>query len=180
MKSLSLASPHIIAMVGVPGAGKTQFAEKFAEMVAAPLLCHHDLQLLSDDASNIQEVMFKLMEEIIKTNQTFVFDGSLERRMDRDELLAFAKKRGYSVLFIWVQASQNSARKRIAKYAPAEVYDELVKNFSPPHESEPYTVISGHHTYTTQARAVLKRLTEDRAKALSLQSRPLSKPRRAR
>ena len=38
MKSLSPANPRVLFVVGIPGAGKTYFAEQFAETFGAPFI----------------------------------------------------------------------------------------------------------------------------------------------
>ena len=165
MKSLSLSTPHIIATVGMPGSGKTHFAEQFAETFSAPLISHHRLQDISNDETMINQTMPKLLQEVMKTKQTVVFEGATDRRVERAELARLAREGGYKILFVWVQTDQNTARGRALKQMSDESYDRLAKRFSEPHKSENYVVISGRHTYSTQAKTILKKLTESRAQA---------------
>ena len=160
MKSLSVSAPHIVAMAGIPGAGKTQFAEQFADMFTAPFISYPQLVALSDNPSASAEVALDLLTEVMKTKQTIIFEGLTEKQAERIDLTKFAKRYGYHVLFVWVQADQNAAKQRLAKHLSAATYDTLVKDFEPLEEAENHLVISGHHTYTTQARTVLKRLSE--------------------
>lgn len=158
MKYLSLSSPHLIVMVGEPGAGKTFFAQQFAETFSAPLLSTHFFDSYSQDYSTISQSTLQLLREMIKTKRTIICDGLANRRVERGALTKFAKKNGYSILFVWVQTDQNTARQRSLKISPADVYETNLRRFSPPHESEPFIVISGKHTYATQARTLLNHI----------------------
>jgi len=167
MKSLSLSTPHIIATVGIPGSGKTHFAEQFAETFSAPLISHHRLQDISSDEKMINQTALTFMKEVMKTRQTIVFEGATDRRVERAELAKLARENGYKILFVWVQTDQNTARQRALKQIDQDTYKHLTKRFSAPHRSENYVVISGRHTYATQAKTLLKKLTESRAQASS-------------
>lgn len=168
MKSLSLSSPHIIAMVGMPGVGKTHFAEQFAETFSAPLVSAQSLEKLNDDPNLVKETALNILSEVTKTKQTVLFDGPTDRRVERMELSKMARQKGYKVLFVWVQTNESTAKQRALKQISPESYEYHAKRFSAPHESENYIVLSGRHTYSTQARVLLKRLTEPRAKASSV------------
>lgn len=165
MKSLSLSSPHIIAMVGMPGVGKTHFADQFAETFAAPFINQHLLEASGIDEPKASEISLKLLQEIMKTKQTAIYEGTTDRRVDRMELARAAREKGYKVLFVWVQTDPATAKQRALKQMPADTYERFAKRFSAPHDSEPCVVISGRHTYATQAKTLLKRLTQPRARA---------------
>ncbi len=160
MKSLGLFSPHLIIMVGMPGAGKTAFATKFADTFSAPHISRHTLASIGTDETAIHDVALELLTEIMKTKQTIVFDGDADMRDDRTELTKVAAKHGYKPLFIWVQADQDTAKQRTLKHSSVEIYKHRLEIFDPPIESEPYIVISGHHTYATQARTLLEHLSK--------------------
>lgn len=183
MKSLQLSSPHIIATVGVPGAGKSFFAQQFADMFGAPLITGDQFLALSNDPVLRHQAALAVLPEVMKTRQTIVFEGSTDRRTDRAELVKQARHAGYKVLFVWVQTDEATARQRSAKQrnlTDAD-YDQAVSRFSAPHHSEPYLVISGRHTYSTQAKAILKRLTAPRPaitepSELTVPPRPVNRP----
>lgn len=162
MKSLQLSAPHLIAMVGAPGAGKTHFANEFAKMFGAARLDSGVLKDLSNDEAAIRATSLKLLEQMLTTRQTIIFEGATEKRAWRSEIIRLARAAGYKVLFVWVQTDQITARTRWVRLhrQSEELFDEYFRQFSPPHPSEPYVVISGRHTYNTQARTVLKRLSE--------------------
>lgn len=177
MKSLHLSVPHIIATVGMPGAGKTQFSEQFAEMFGAPRLSAGIFANLSTDDKSIHEATVSVLKEFMKTKQTLVYDGSTEKRIARAELVREARTAGYKVLFVWVQTDLATAKSRWVKSRRNDEseFEHLMRQFSAPHDSEPCVVISGRHTYSTQAKTVLRKLTETRTTASSIT--PTATPR---
>jgi predicted kinase len=168
MKSLQLPTPRLIIMVGIPGSGKTFFGEHFAKTFGAPYVSEYDLieqAAIDREAANL--VGQSLLHELLKTQRTFVFDGTTGARHERQELAKHAKDAGYAPLFVWVQTESAAARMRAQKRShhgglSDDQFDTIIKHFSPPHTSEKAVVISGKHTYPSQLKIVLKRLVEPR------------------
>lgn len=174
MKSLHLSIPHIIATVGMPGAGKTQFSEKFAEIFGAPILSSDKISDLTEDTKLAQEISIGLLKQFMKTKQTIVYDGATEKRVARAELVHMAREAGYKVMFVWVQTDLATAQSRWTKIRRGDEskFEELMRQFSAPHGSESYVVISGRHTYSAQAKTVLRKLTESRVAAVNSPTAP--------
>lgn len=167
MKSLSLATPHVLVMVGLPGSGKSFFAEKFAETFHTPYISlEKTAQLVQGDLSALLRAE---LTELVKTKQSIIFDGPSDLRAERSEIMQIAKKAGYETIFIWVQTDAPTAKARTRnpkRTSHTEVnYEQRIKRFSPPHASEKPLVISGKHTYASQARVVLKKLSQPRQDA---------------
>lgn len=178
MKSLRLTQPHVIAMAGVPGAGKTQFATQFAKTFNAPLISMSVIEPHIADEQTANEIAYTWLIETMKTKQTVLFDGQVERRVERMDLVKTAKKHGYKVLFVWAQVDEATARQRSLKTHLTEAdFERRNKRFSPLHESEISVVISGKHTYSTQAKTVLRRISEPRAE-ISAHKTSVAVPRR--
>lgn len=186
MKSLSLAKPLVLATVGLPGAGKSFFARQFSETFGAPVVSADRLRHMTGGDA-VAPLAGYLMEELFKTQKTFIVDGMAATRADRVELRKAAKAKGYDVLLIWVQTDattaqyrsmKRSSRREDDKYNVAltsEEYDRQARRFYAPIASESVVVVSGKHTYATQARIVLKKLVAPRAediKARSIVGRP--------
>ncbi len=177
MKPLQPSSPHIVALVGAPGSGKTQFANEFAKMFNTPLISTTNLETLSSDNKAITETTLTLLEEFLKTKQTIILDGTTDQRTIRMRITRLAKKYGYRTLFVWVQTDMVTAKSRWIKLYSSDdgSFEHKLKQFSAPHDSEPYVVISGRHTFNTQARAVLKRLSNTRPEQAVPAPRPAAR-----
>ncbi len=173
MKSLSLAQPHAIIMVGIPGSGKSFFAEKFAETFGAPYIQLEALLEHTEDTEAAKRIAELHLAEFAKTKHSLVLDTDTLTRTERTELAKKLRHHGYEPLLVWVQTDTATAQYRNKKKQTPEAYDVQMKRFSPPHEAEEPVVISGKHTYATQARAVLKRLTGERA---HVSSSPVAPP----
>lgn len=170
MKSLRLSRPHAIMMVGLPGSGKTFFASQFAKTFNAAYIDSLAIEQYTRDAIAAGQVITIVMNEIAKTGQTFVFEGNADTRARRTEFARWARANGYQPLFIWTQVDAVTSRDRTAKAKTMtqEEYSAAVHSFSPPHSSEKPVVISGKHTYATQAKVVLHHLSKE--------ARPISVP----
>lgn len=167
MKSLSLTQPHIILMVGVPGAGKTFFAEKFAETFNAPYISLEKIIPFTTTDADASTLLQQQLTELLKTRRTFIIEGITDARTERETISRKAKAAGYETMVVWVQTDPTTAKSRSVRDAKnkvnrtltAEEYDRIVKRFTPPNTLEKPTVVSGKHTYATQAKIVLKKLT---------------------
>lgn len=168
MKHLSLTKPHLIIMVGLPGSGKSFFAEKFADTFGAPYVSDKKIAELAQ--GDIEAITQLQLGELLKTKQSIVFDGASDSRGERMTLAKTAREAGYEGLFIWVQTDSATAKARAlqpkkGEGAPltSDEYDKLLKRFTPPNSTEKPLVISGKHTYASQAKVVLKKLSTPRA-----------------
>lgn len=174
MKPLSLNKPHLIVMVGIPGAGKSSFAQSFAASFRAPLISHDRiLQEIFDSPEHTKKeaiitagVAEYMLDESLKTSQTIVYDGVSNTRSSRADIVKKAKNAGYETLLIWVQIDQATARKRLVAESKKrsvispDQFETYLKKFNPPQNSEKVVVISGKHTYFSQLKIVLKRLAD--------------------
>jgi predicted kinase len=175
MKSLQLTKPHLIVVVGVPGSGKTFFAEQFAETFSAPYINYADLHTILHDSKIADEVAEYTLDQIFRTKQTLLIEGRGNAKVERQTIAAQAKKHGYEPLFIWVQTEPVTAKSRALKQSrSSDEFDQLTKKFTPLAATEKYVVISGKHTYASQAKVVLKKLASPRA---TIVTSPLERPR---
>lgn len=169
MKPLTTSTPHVIIMAGIPGAGKTAFAEAFAKTFHAPFVHSEELQRIAGvEKRPANIVAAKLLAELLKTGHTLVFEGDTSSRATRLALVKTVTQAGYKPLLVWVQtetteAKRRSLRKRdgLAALTPEE-FEHAVKRFTPPSANEKPVVISGKHTYATQLKIVLKHLAGPR------------------
>lgn len=171
MKSLHLSKPHLLIVVGIPGSGKTFFASQFTDTFNIPFIHYSAIQsmrqtpLTEEETAEIAGLLFR---ELVKTEQTLLIEGPGASRTERTALAQQARTHGYEPLFIWVQTEPAAARTRATKgvrgssYQPIspDAFDAESRRFTALHSTEKYLVISGKHTYASQARMVLKRLVE--------------------
>lgn len=178
MKSLSLVQPHALIMVGVPGAGKSHFAEKFSETFKAPRVSTNDLLSVIDDLHAAEAIALKQLVELTKTSSSIIVDGLSDTRSSRAELAKLVRKAGYQPLIVWVQTDPATAKFRSTKKNAGssrtpldeKEHDKRVNRFTPPSAQEKPVVISGKHTYPSQAKVVLKHLSSPRAEITTHQS----------
>jgi predicted kinase len=176
MKSLSLHKPHLLVIVGIPGSGKTFFASQFADTFNAPFIHYDAIQATGEpplseaDTAAIAGVLFN---ELVKTKQTIIIEGPGETRTERAALAKEAHKHGYEPLFVWVQTEPATANIRAVQGVRGgtntritqDAFEASVKRFTALSSVEKPVVISGKHTYASQAKMVLKRLVAPEAKA---------------
>lgn len=172
MEPLQLTKPHLIILVGIPGAGKSFFAEHFAETFKSPIISSQIIRTrlfkipnYSKEEDEIIDIVTDyLLDEVLKTNRTVVYRGKSGSRLNRAELLNKCQKAGYEPMFVWVQTDSATAKKRYLKLANIDTevasgrFDTELKKFAPPQINERLVVISGKHTYDSQLKIVLKRL----------------------
>jgi len=152
-------------MIGIPGSGKSTFAEHFADTFKTPIVSQTKLQreysLSTPAAESLRDV---ILSEYLKTHRTVLIDGGLDTKNARDEVVRRLVKEGYRPLIVWVQTDTTESLRRAAKPYPygsgihPDEFDELVELFDPPHKKEKTVVISGKHTYASQLKIILKQL----------------------
>jgi len=169
MKPITPASPHAIIMVGIPGSGKSTFADRFAETFKAPIINESKLAFEAGLTSEqTVKVVTHLLSEILKTNRTFLYESNGLTKTKRADLIKILSKAGYRPLVVWVQTEPFEAKRRATKPQPTgsgltpTQFDAALKAFQAPIEQEKATVISGKHTYATQLKVVLKQLAGTR------------------
>jgi predicted kinase len=177
MKSLQLTQPHLLRMVGIPGSGKSSFADTFADTFSAPLVSFDKLRALTPDVLSARKIFTAQLQELLKTRQTVIIDGATETRTERQAIFRIAKAAGYEPLVVWVQIDPATAKLRATKQTradsikTADEFDQAIRRFTPPNATEKSVVISGKHTHATQTKIILKRLSVPRA-AISVHAAP--------
>ncbi len=182
-KRFSLQQPYLILIVGIPGAGKTFFAQQFSDMFNAPFINLNSMrhQLFAEptydreEDGQIASLIKPIIEEITKTKQTVIVEGGLDARVDRQAYARLAKQQGYRLLTVWVQNVATTARTRSTRGTPdrktelmsAESFQKILTRFTSPNQAEQPVVISGKHTFSTQLRHVLRRIAENRDQRLT-------------
>lgn len=189
MKLLSLSKPHMIIIVGIAGAGKSFFANQFANTFQAPLVSKASIyesldgyDLPTRAKESISDTLIKAStRELLKTKQSIIIDTNCDTRTDRAELARLARGADYEPLIIWVQTEPLTAKQRVTKpnrqhKTPARMtpdeHDTAVRRFTTPNMTEKAIVISGKHTYASQAKIVLTKLAKPRQETSTNQVTP--------
>lgn len=166
MKSIHLDQPHVLLMVGAQGSGKSTFAREFAQMFGAPLVDLEQFYTQITDAKVTDAIAMYMTAEFLKTKQTILVDLDESTNKQRASLAALARKHGYKFRIIWVQTDAPTIAYRLSRKHKLPEHDPRIQqstaSFQPPRTSEKPIVISGRHTFATQARGVLKKLVEAR------------------
>lgn len=183
MKALSLSRPLLILVIGLPGAGKSFFARHFSDTFGAPLVSSDELQFELFDPPKFTAVEYGLVKrlaerqlvQLTKTRGSILVDGICNTRQERQQLEKLAAAHDYDTLVVWVQTDEPTAKNRslsrnkkragdeLNVKLTAEQYQTHAKRLAPPVKTEDCVVISGKHTYTTQAKMVLRKLAAPRA-----------------
>ncbi len=171
MESLRLSKPHLIIMVGIPGAGKSYFAERFADSFKAPIVSTGLIRKNLFEKPNfskaenylVDKAADYLLQQLMRTGRTIIYKGQSETRAERSDVYAVCKNNGYQPLLVWVQTDIETAKKRLCKQIgdkdiAKEQFDSRFKRFCPPVSNEQAVVISGKYTYESQLKIVLQRL----------------------
>lgn len=169
-------------VIGIPGAGKSFFARQFADTFNAPVISFDHLRYAIYDEpthSKAEEATLQYLAEyqigeLLKTHKTFIIDGGMNAKVDRLKVEKLAREAGYGTLVIWVQTDEPTSRLRATKRKESrrgdewnasispEQFESHAKRLTPPSPTETLVVISGKHTYATQAKIILKKLVSPR------------------
>lgn len=171
---MQLTVPHLMVVVGIPGAGKSFFASKFAETFSAPYVDFADTLNISKNADLAREITDYTLRQLFVTKQTVLLEGIGESSKDREAINLYAAKNGYATLYIWVQTEPLTAEKRAVGKTKGKItqkeFDKKISLFTPPAEKERPVVISGKHTFATQAKTILRRLASERPRKIDTHS----------
>jgi len=181
MDKATLPKATVIVVIGLPGSGKSFFATQFAASLDVALISEDKIRWMlfshhtydNNENTVVKQVSNMMIEELFKTKKTFVLDGGYDERVTRQALNTQAKKAGYSLLTIVVQTDLPTAKQRSSKRSaknPGDRYKQPLSNEmfeirskqyqAPVRVDQTVVVISGKHTYSTQARIVLKKMLE--------------------
>ena len=188
MEALTLSSPMVIEVVGLPGAGKSFFANQFASTFGAALVSRDKIRWTLfakhtySDSENamVDQVAELLITELFRTKKTFILDGGCNTLAERREISNRARRNGYRVLTIVVQTDEPTSRRRATKRnekkqgdrykqsLTSEQFDSFKKAYAePPTDQADVVVISGKHTYNAQAKVVLRKMIETSGQTMS-------------
>lgn len=184
MKPSDTSKPHLIIPVGIPGSGKSFFAEHFAETFQAPIISFEKIheqiyqhsEYTKEEIEITNNIAILFLKEVLKTGRTVIYEGQTSLRSERINITKIAHDAGYEPLIVWVQTDADTSKRRATKSTPqksgitAQEFETRLKKFTSPHNTEKYIVISGKHTYVSQLKIVLKNLVVPRTRGSDTKS----------
>ena len=149
--------PRALLVFGAPCSGKTTFGENFAKKFK---LAFFDLDEIRGKYRLSHKLVMMLVEQLAKTRQDLVIEGELKTEKERSEMRRVLLLAGYNPTLVWVQTDVSTLRTRLKSrfktVAEAKsTYEKAIECLEAPAEYEHPVVISGKHTFETQAKHVL-------------------------
>ena len=166
--------PHLIILVGIPGSGKSFFAENFAKSFKSPIINSETIRsqlskkptYSNDEDAIVKNLTLLFLGEALKTNRTVIYRGKTDTKANRSTITKMCRDMGYDTFLVWVQTDIESSKKRYLKCIgdnstkAIDRFDNLVKKFEPPRSNEKPIVISGKHDYESQLKIVLNNIVK--------------------
>lgn len=155
------SKPYAILVFGAPMSGKTTFAEQLSTSIEAPFI---NYAKLAKKQKIERELFLELISQLSISKSTIIIEGMMDTEKDRTEIRTLLETAGYKPVLIWVQTDLNAIKQRMrhayrsldkAKAAFSKSYEHI----EAPTDIEKPIVISGKHTYQTQYKNVMGRLS---------------------
>lgn len=131
----------VIIVLGLPGSGKSYFAQRLAKMIQAKYvnsdrLRKEDLKIRTyseEEKAKVYAMMLQKMKEAIRHRKNLVLDATFHKNETREPFVKQAKE---SLFFVKVWAKESIIRERLKKKRPYsdadfEVYQSLQKEWEP-------------------------------------------------
>ncbi len=173
-------TPVLVMLYGLPGAGKTHFANNIVEDVQAAHISGDRIrsELFENPTHEPQEdaivnqLMLYMAQEFLQAGVSVVFDTNAARKATRHDLRELARSKDAESMLVWFQMDLNSAFERSTKrdrrladdkyavtYSQEEFQAEADK-MQHPDPTEEYLVVSGKHNFKSQRSAFLSKMAE--------------------
>lgn len=154
--------PYALLVFGAPCSGKTTFSEKFAKKYN---LTYFDLESLKLANNLSRKTILIIVEQLLKTNRNLIFEGEISTEKERREITNLLSKYGYKPSLLWIQTDIATIRSRLkSRYKTIgeakNTYESKVAELEAPSEKEKAIILSGKHTFETQAKHALTGLSK--------------------
>lgn len=162
MEGNTKSKPRALLIFGAPGSGKTTFGEKFAKKFG---LAFYDFSKLKEKHGFSRANLLVILEQILKTKQTILFEGEIGTEKEREEVRNLLRENGYEPSLIWIQTDVATIKVRLkTRYKDPtkakEIYEKAVGEIEAPAEFEKPIILSGKHTFETQTKHVITGLAD--------------------
>ncbi|MBQ3476319.1 AAA family ATPase [Candidatus Saccharibacteria bacterium] len=154
--------PRAILVFGAPCSGKTTFAARFATKFS---LAFYDLDELKEEHKFTRKNIILILGLITRTKQTIIIEGGLDTERERSEIRSLLYNAGYDPSLVWIQTDASTIRNRLKnKYhslaKAKEAYNLAIDRIEAPSDAESPIILSGKHTFETQAKHVISGLAD--------------------
>lgn len=155
--------PRALLIFGAPCSGKTTFAEKFAKKFD---LAYYDIDAIKAEHRLSRKVVLLILTLLSQTGKTLIIEGGLATEKDRVEIRNILRAAGYEPTLIWIQTDAATIRLRMklrhrSIEKARDIYNSSVEAMEAPTDEEHPVILSGKHTFETQAKHVLAGLAAD-------------------
>ncbi|HUC95545.1 MAG TPA: AAA family ATPase [Candidatus Saccharimonadia bacterium] len=181
MQKQTITKPTVILMYGYPGSGKSYFGRQFAEETSTAYICADQLRheffdeptYSKDETEVVDHLTLYMLGTYLKSGLSVVYDCDNDRLPSRKLVYSVAKSNKAQPIVVWIQIDIESCFSRVVnrdlrkiddKYAEKldrTSFESKISKMQNVISSEDYIVLSGKHAYSTQKRALLKKLFEN-------------------
>ncbi len=134
----------LIIVFGLPGTGKSYFANHLSREMDAVYLSTDEVRLHmkkqgrydEEDKQRVYDRLEEMMSKHLKKGENVIVDGTFHEQRRRDQFSRKADELQQSVFFIEMQSSDETVRKRVEQkreYSEADysVYKTILSRFEP-------------------------------------------------
>lgn len=141
----------LYVMVGLPGSGKSTYANKFAEEISAKVVSSDAIraELFGDESIQskpalVFDIVYERIEDTLKQGQDVILDATNIRRRDRGNAIVLAGRLGAKCEAIVMGTpsevcwEHNCARERVV---PRYAFEKMLEHMSFPSYSEGFDYV---------------------------------------
>ncbi len=167
-------------MVGLPGSGKTTFAQSLAKQLSIDHIYGDKIgyelfthpKFTPDEVAMVRGEMRRRVVVGLRSGKSVVYDAMLHSRALRQDIASIALSHNLPAVGIWVRVPEQTARARAGvvrmadfskeykRQVPAAVFDKHVHLFEPPTPPEKVAQVWGTATFGMQYASLRQWLLE--------------------
>lgn len=157
---------YLVAVGGLPGAGKSVAAKEIARRIGASLLRTDEVRkeiypcptYTVEESHHVYELVFRRAADLLSNRQSVVLDATFRQEQPRQQAREIAEASGALWRFVWITAPESLIRNRIARRtgdpsdASFQTYLQLRRELEP--IQEPHNVLDNSGTLVELRRQI--------------------------